>query len=136
MKAAGHGRGGEGEGCSGLGQWRAGLRKVGAEELWWVVEDGTEGWRRWTGAGPRLSGEFYPNPRGGGGSEAEKQFVYPKSTTNFGPPLINFFFLFLRKHFLMWVGGVWGSGRGAQAAIPPPRPLTKPKHVQTHRGSE
>ena len=57
------------------------------------------------GGGPRRSGEFYLHQRrgaggGGGGQRQKKKVVYPKSTSNFGAPLINFIF-FPRSLFLM-----------------------------------
>ena len=56
---------------------------------------------------------------GGGGSEAKKKVV-PKIDLQIRAPLMNFIF-FLRKIFLMWVGG-WVRRRspGCHAA-PPPR---------------
>ena len=54
---------------------------------------------------------FPPHPQGAGGrgqgdgSEAPNKLVYLKSTSNF-----DFFFHFSRGRFLMWVGGVGGSG--------------------------
>ena len=51
---------------------------------------------------PQPSGDcdLYP---GGGGGQAKKVCV-PKINVQFGAPLINFIY-FLRKTFLMWVGG-------------------------------
>ena len=84
----------------------------------------------WVGSRPLLgvrpSGE---GGRGGGvcrcwvgGLQAEKKFVYQKSTSKFGPRLINFIF-FPRKSFLLWVGGWVGgaglSGSEAAAKCPP-----------------
>ena len=60
--------------------------------------------------------------RGGGGVRGQKNFVYLKSTSNFGPLLV-----FSEEKFSDvggWMGGwVGGSGGGAQAAIPPLPPL-------------
>ena len=55
-------------------------------------------------------------------------FVYPKSTSNFGPSLINFFF-FLRKHFLMWLGGCGGQAEEPRPPFPPPPPALPPVRV-------
>ena len=43
-----------------------------------------------------------------------------KSTSNFGPPLINI--IFFTEEKFSDVDGSGGSGGGAQAAIPPPPP--------------
>ena len=51
---------------------------------------------------PRLMG-------GGGGSEAKNKFVHLKSTSNFGPVLMNFIF-FPEENFSDVVGWVAGSG--------------------------
>ena len=53
-----------------------------------------------------------------GTREGSKTLVYLKPTSNFGPPLINFFFFSEDKFSnVCWGGG--RSGGGAQAAIPP-----------------
>ena len=58
-------------------------------------------------------------PGGGGGvGRGPKKVSLPKIDLQFRAPLISVMF-FLRKIFLMWVGG---SGRRAQAAIPIPPP--------------
>ena len=68
-----------------------------------------------------------------GGSEAKQKFLYLKSTAKFGP--LDKFHFFLRKNFLMWVGGWVGQpkSRGGPPTVslskaldgsPPPPPHT------------
>ena len=59
------------------------------------------------GVRPLLSGWLILYRGGGGGSEAKKKVCVPKIDLQVRAPLINFIF-FLRKNFLMWVGG-WVS---------------------------
>ena len=53
--------------------------------------------------------------------------MYLKSTSNFGPPLMNFMF-FLRKNFLM------GGGDQAEEPRLPFRPPSPPAQVTVSRG--
>ena len=55
-----------------------------------------------------------------GGSEAKKICV-PQIDLQFWAPLISFIF-FLRKRFLMWVGGWMGQAEEPRLPSPPPPP--------------
>ena len=73
---------------------------------------------------PLLSGWLILYRGGGGwvgGSEAKKKVCVPKIDLQVRAPLITFIF-FLRKNFLMWVGGWVGQpkSRGANLTPPPP----------------
>ena len=68
-------------------------------------------------AGRSLVGEIRGGGGGVGGSQANNQFVYLKSASNFPAPSMNFIFR-LRKAFL-WVGG---SATFASTINPPPTP--------------
>ena len=61
---------------------------------------------RGTGVRPLLSGSLILY-RGGGGVRGQKKVCVPKIDLQVRAPLINYIF-FLRKNFLMWVGG-WVS---------------------------
>ena len=64
---------------------------------------------------------------GGGGVRGQKKVCVPKIDLQVRAPLINFIF-FLRKNFLMWVGGWVGQpkSRGANLTpLPPPVSLSK-----------
>ena len=70
----------------------------------------------WGAVRPWLK-ESHPQGRGGGGSEAEKEFVYLKSPSKFPAPLINFTFCRRTIFFLMW------EGVGGSAGAPNTPPL-------------
>ena len=59
------------------------------------------------GVRPLLSGRLILYRGGGGGVRGQKKVCVPKIDLQVRAPLINFIF-FLRKNFLMWVGG-WVS---------------------------
>ena len=71
------------------------------------------------GAGRSVVANFnYPKGRG---VKGQKHVYAPKSTFNFGLFLINFIF-FLRKMFLMWVGG-WSGVEKLGCHSAPPLPM-------------
>ena len=82
-------------------------------------------------ARPLLSGWLILYRGGGGGwVRGQKKVCVPKIDLQVRAPLINFIF-FLRKNFLMWVGGWVGQPKSRGANLTPPPSITKQRPAPT-----
>ena len=72
---------------------------------------------------PLLSGWLILYRGGGGWVRGQKKVCVPKIDLQVRAPLIHFIF-FLRKNFLMWVGGWVGQAKSRGANLTPPPPVS------------